>query len=157
MKCLCQDCSRAALFFPASRPLRNEVNSDTGTVPACRHLHFGMAPFVTALATCSTAVGALKAVECKMAQDEQPKVQDDDTIDTVKAQGEHQASRTALDCRAAGHACQFESFMQVSLAAQHVQTAPDVCGRTMNKIPCRSPCIVLEAPVKRTASIFGTS
>ena len=106
MKCLCQDCLRAALFFPASRPLRNEVNSDTGTVPACRHLHFEMAPFVTALAPCSTAVEAFKAVECKMAQDEQPKVQDDDTIDTVKAQGEHQASRTALDFRAAVHTCQ---------------------------------------------------
>ena len=116
-----------------------------------------MAPFVTALATCPTAVGALKAVECKMAQDERPKVQDDDTIDTVKAQGEHQASRIALGFRAAGHACHLDSFIQANLAAQHVQMAPDVYGRTVNKIPCRSPCIVPEAPVKRTASISGTS
>ena len=119
-------------FFPASRPLRNEVNSDTGTVPACRHLHFGMAPFVTALATCSRAVGALKAVECKMAQDEQPKVQDDDTIDTVKAQGEHQASRMALDFRSVVYTCQIHPLLQIFLSAEHVQTAPAVLGRTIN-------------------------
>ena len=143
--------------FPATRPLRMEVNSDTGTVPACRHLHFGMAPFVTTLATCSTALAALKAVECKMAQDEQPKVQDDDIIDTVKAQGDHQASRVALDFRSAVHTCQIYPFLQIFLSAKHVQTALAVLGQTMNKIPCRSPCIGLEAPVKRTASIRGSS